>query len=169
MSNPANLKTLAQFVLLGDPSCTPCQVDPAADTATIAEIGAKALAVRDLADEVIDEEAQRKSARGAQHAAGVAAAAASSRPGPPADVAPKLGARIRALAEERGISSRTIHVVSTSGGVHFRSTAKAQAIERKVAVVIDDTQSTKDHRRVKLMVAYIIDDKIGRVEEIESR
>jgi hypothetical protein len=172
MSSPANLKTIAQFILLGDPSCQACLV-PAAPAAAAVETGeaeAKAMVLRATQESVLDGESDRKARRVALHGEGLAAGAAASRPGPLLDMAPKLAARLRALASDHGIEASDLHLIGTSGGAFYRSAVKNLEADRRIAVVIDRSSSNMaPGPSIKLMIAHIMGDAITRVEMSESR
>lgn len=124
MADPVNVKTLAQFILLADPSLQPCQ-----DVGPGAEADPK----------VVDFAAARKTRRVALVAADQAAADCSGFPGKrvlrPSRTLHDL---VRKLARKRGFRARrqdinSFHVV---GGAHYRLEMKARQVEQKVVLVI---------------------------------
>jgi hypothetical protein len=165
MSNPTNLKTIAQFLLLGDPSCQPCQsTDPAAQNdsqvtvATSTTEGSPELA--------------RKAIRVALDAAGHAAAATATRPGRRRAPLPQpVMEQVQQLAQRRALATDRITVLKVTGGATYRAVSKALDGERKVAVVVDRNAKSEVRPQpfIRVLVAHILNDRIVRVEETERR
>ena len=62
-------------------------------------------------------------------------------------------------------------LLSTAGGRLYRAATKAIGVERKVAVFVDrrDGDADRPGPAVKLLIAYVTDERIVRSELIESR
>ena len=125
MEDPVNVKTLAQFILLADPSLQSCR-----DVGPEAEADAK----------VIDFSAARKTRRVALVAAGQAAADCSGFPGKkvlrPSRTLHNL---VRKLARKRGFRAHTqdissFHVV---GGARYGLEMKARGVQEKVVLLVE--------------------------------
>jgi hypothetical protein len=161
MEDPVNLKTLAQFVLLGDPSLQPCptQVPDAKELA-----------------EFVDESAARKMRRVALVAAGKAAADSSGFPGKRvARRAKKLHGVVQKLARQRGFRARSqdlaaFHVV---GGGTYGKELKARGVEQKVLMLVEEHKTggakavdlPKGLRNVRILVAHAQDNRVTSLTE----
>jgi hypothetical protein len=167
MANPANLKTIAQFLLLGDPSLQPCAISSANIDASEPNVGAKTMALNFLD---FDPAAGRKARRTALHSLGLAAGASATAPGPPTVLTKGLQAQIRTIAEAQGLDVKSMASFAVTGGSLHRAAAKALDDKRKVAVAIDRRdEPTRPAPFVRLLVAHIEADRLVRVETIESR
>jgi hypothetical protein len=115
MSDPVNLKTIAQFLLLGDASLHPCAVKDTAEAT--------------LLTEAIDPATQRKSARAALVNNGQAVAATASALGRAvasgATAHRQVQDRVRALAKGQGLENPKVATYHVSGGRASRHGAKA--------------------------------------------
>jgi hypothetical protein len=125
MEDPVNLKTLAQFILLADPSLQPSLGD---------QPHAKA------ASAVIDPAAARATRRVALTAAGKSAASSSGFPGkkiarPPAN----LNNLILKIARKRGLraGAKNLEAFQVVGGDDYGEEMKARGVEQKVFMVVD--------------------------------
>ncbi|NDW02934.1 C25 family cysteine peptidase [Jiella pacifica] len=167
MSTPVNLKTLAQFVLYGDPSLHVTL--PASDGSQEEDDDAFAA----LSDEV-DGKIARKARRMALDSDGRAIASAATFAGTPADVPAETERRLREIARSHHfvIEPKVYHV---SGGSGFRATAKRLGRERKVAIAVERaetpfrTDTGVELPSYRAFVAHIMDDGLTRVEISESR
>jgi Peptidase family C25 len=122
MEDPVNLKTLAQFILLGDPSLQPCLIET---------VPAKAVAG------IIDYGAAREIRRAALAASAKAAVESSGFPGKAARPSPKLHSQVHRLARRLGLpvarkNVQSFHIVA---GANYRQELKARDIEHKVVMV----------------------------------
>jgi hypothetical protein len=130
MEDPINLKTIAQFILLADPSLQICDND---------RPDSKAVAA------VIDHSAARATRRVALTAAGKAAADSSGFPGKKVDRMPKnLHDLVRKIARQKGFRANgnmeAFHVV---GGEDYGKEMKARGVEQKVIVVIEHKEQPR--------------------------
>jgi hypothetical protein len=161
MSDPSNLKTIAQFLLLGDPSLRPCR------TADVPGSSAK------LADEeaMPDPGADRKARRLALHGEGLAASASASWPGELAQASQELLGRLRDIAQKKGMEAKDIVILDAAGGRLFARAQKDLGIDRKVAIIVDREENVPERpgSLVKLMVAHIVGDRLVDVRQSESR
>lgn len=171
MSNQLNLKTLAQFQLLGDPSLHPviAQEDQPADVA-VADADAVPKTIR-LGPEA--EVSERKYRRLVLDSEGRAAASAATKLGrsrqAPGGALAAFVARTRAL----GMKSEP-KVFSVSGGSSIRATNKAFDVRRHVAIIMDETKCVDDTGRelfssCKAMIGHMLGDTVFLIEECESR
>ncbi len=164
MEDHVNLKTLAQFILLADPSLQPCQ-----DIGPTAEADPK----------VVDVAAARKTRRVALVAAGHAAADCSGFPGKKV-LRPSraLHDLVQKLARKRGFRARkqditAFHVV---GGARYGLEMKARGVEQKVVLLVErraSTKVTKKERKVlpqtHILVAHAQDNRVTEIAEYVSR
>jgi len=174
MSSPANLKTLAQFILLGDPSLHPCTAaadgpDAAAEQDAPGTMQAATAAV--AASEVLAPVQDRKMRRLALHGVGLALGASATKPGSEVEITKTMRDRLSELARAQGLAPKEITMLTTSGGTLYNLAAKAAGLDRKVAVVVDRTERLEFQPgpSIKLMVAHIIGDRIVKMEVSESR
>ena len=167
MSNPANLKTVAQFLLLGDPSCQPCQP---ADFGP-EQAGTKGIGTATSADDD-DAGLARKARRVALGGAGRAVASTATRTGQRTSLPRPILEHVERLARERAVAIDALTVLEVTGGATYRAASKALSQEeRKVAVIVDRNATTDERRKpfIRLLVAHIVGDRIVRVEETERR
>ena len=102
MSSPANLKMLAQFILLSDPALRPCAAPDQAGVAVSEETGAiaaKGISAALTEQEVVEPAQARKLRRVALHGLGLALGASASKPGPVVEIGASL---LRQLGDSRG-------------------------------------------------------------------
>ena len=165
MEDPVNLKTLAQFILLADPSLQPC-LDAGKD--------AKATAA------VIDQATARETRRVFLSVNGKAAADASGFPGKKVvRPAPKIHRLVHKIARQRGLRVRpndveAFHVV---GGDDYAKEMKARGVEQKVFVVVDHQEPSRKARQKKgsvlpvtrVLVAHAQDNRVVEVAEYVRR
>jgi Peptidase family C25 len=158
LSDPSNLKTLAQFLLLGDPSTTPC-IAAAHDSPT------KGL----IEDVAADDRAQRKARRVQLASAGLAIADGKAVPAGPGRASKSVMDRVRAVAVSKNYTQPKEALFAVAGRSDFRSMLKAKSVSETVMVV-----STKDDAPPKIhayrhLIAHLIGDGIASIEEIVSR
>jgi hypothetical protein len=171
MEDPVNLKTLAQFILLADPSLQPSLGDQAA---------AKAAAA------VIDPSAARETRRIALTAAGKSAASSSGFPGKRIARPPTaLHKLILKIARKRGLrAGRTnIEAFQVVGGEDYGKEMKARGVEQKVIMVVEHKQpAAKASAKARLtarksaalpttriLVAHAQDNRVVEVAEYVRR
>ena len=161
MEDPVNMKTLAQFLLLGDPALQPCLIETPDARA---------------ASKVIDYAAARRTRRVALSAAGKAAADSSGFPGKKIVRPPKvLHNLVRSVARRRGFRARTddidsFHIV---GGAQYGNEMKARGVEQKVVVVTDHRKDGAGRRNgaplIRILVAHAQDNRLIHVAEYVRR
>ncbi len=159
MEDPVNIKTLAQFLLLGDPSLHACAVP--AKTAN-------------LEMESVDDNAARKVRRVALAAAGKAAADSSGFPGARTDMSQELKGIVQKIATERGFKAAQMAAFQIVGGLDYGKEMKARKVKQQVVVMTDHTQSEKSKEAVKLpqtriLVAHAQDSRVVQVSEYIRR
>lgn len=165
MSAATNLKTIAQFLLLGDPSVCPAAVEKAQLDATGAV--PKGMPVP------VDEAGERKSRRILLASQGESIASAATRPGR------RLGGksagvdRFAEIARAQGMPN--FEVFSVSGGEAFQAAKAAMGGDRKIVVAtMEAVHKVKDQFNenfvtYRVLIGHIIDDSLFNVEECESR
>jgi hypothetical protein len=165
MEDPINLKTLAQFILLADPSLQPCLSD---------RPDAKAVAA------VIDQSAARATRRVALVVAGKSAADSSGFPGKKVVRPPiKLHNLVLKIARQRGIRAgrKNVEAFHVVGGEDYGKEMKARGVEQKVFVVIDhkEPRRTTGERgstvlpMTHVLVAHAQDNRVIEVAEYVRR
>jgi hypothetical protein len=180
MADPRNLKTLAQFVLLGDPSVVPVDNQPQPLIATNADAGVDVAAPMATAKEIFgglattgDARSGRELRRVSLKSEGMAVASAATYLGRPARSAGAAMDRIKAIAKERGFSGQ-VSLFNVNGGPSFRLAAKSMGRKQQVAVACkteehQDSKSGAKHILVRVVVAHILGDGIVAVDESVSR
>ncbi|HLY79294.1 MAG TPA: C25 family cysteine peptidase, partial [Caulobacteraceae bacterium] len=166
MADPSNLKTVAQYILLGDPSSQPC-VAPSAHGMTAATDFLNA----DVSAAVMDPGLQRKSRRKALESEGFAIEATASRLGQEIAGSTALLDQLRQLATQRGVAAPTVTVLEVTGGDLFLRAVKDLGGEQRVATVVETSPAAPGWRgpSIKLLVAHIVGERIVSVEHSESR
>lgn len=164
MEDPINVKTLAQFLLLGDPSLHPCTVDT-----PDAKSGAKD----------IDDGAARSARRVALVAFGKAAADSSGFPGKRIASPPKkLRDLVHKIANERGFRAKTedIEAFRIVGGENYGKEMKARKVGQQVVVVTDHVAAgakgaakASKLPKTSVLVAHAQDDRMIKVVEYVRR
>nr|WP_249159006.1 C25 family cysteine peptidase [Bradyrhizobium tropiciagri] len=155
MEDPVNLKTLAQFLLLGDPSLQPCL-----------SAGPKA----------INHSAARKTRRVALTAAGKAAFDSSGFPGKRIVRPPKaLHDVVRKVAREKGMRAgredlESFHIV---GGEDYGAEMKSRKVQQSVFVVTNSKRPSGKRPKhipdIHVLVAHAQDNRLIRVEAYVRR
>jgi len=163
MEDPVNVKTLAQFILLADPSLQPCRdVGPEAGTDA----------------KVVDDDAARKTRRVGLVAAGHAAAHSSGFPGKHLRRPPRaLHDLVRKLARKRGMRIRDIRSFQVVGGANYGLEMKARGVEEKVVMVMDHRpapasggkRKSKILPQTRILVAHAHDNRVTEIVEYFRR
>lgn len=147
MEDPTNIKTLAQFILLGDPSLHPCMPETNG----------------------IDVGKARQARRIALAAAGKAAMDCSGFPGSKIRVIPKqLAANFTKLAAKRGFDTKSARAVafSVEGGADYGKGLKALDVEQQVLVITNHRDGTAAKLpQTRVLVAHAQDDRIIQIIE----
>ncbi len=161
MADPVNLKTLAQFILLGDPALRPCPAEKEKD------------------DAAIDEKSRRKRIMLDTASEGKAIAAAATVVGDKVRGSPKVTQALRKLALDRGFKNPSIQVLNVTGGSAFRAFAKAKNVTTQVAVATAKHDRSEPETRserspytlpaYRILVAHTLDHGIVKIDEYESR
>ncbi|MET4315703.1 C25 family cysteine peptidase [Bradyrhizobium sp. RT4b] len=177
MSDPVNLKTLAQFVLFGDPSIVPVAVTPGqAPAGAVAAADAPAASAKDLFNALStgdDASSARKSRRMALKSEGSAVASAATFLGRQVRTTDAVKARVEAVAKQRGFSG-SVELFNVDGGATFRRVAKSAGRQPRIAVTTQlevhvDGISGSKHTLVRVLVAHILGDGIVSLDESVSR
>lgn len=161
MEDPVNLKTLAQFILLADPSLQLC---PAEQKGAVADAP------------LVDGGAARAVRRIALAAAGKAASDSSGYPGkrlasPPS----RLRASVLRIAKERGFraSAKNLAAFQVVGKGNYGAAMKERRATQKVLMLMEHDQATthmpKGLRRTRVFVAHAQDDRLVGVAEYVRR
>jgi hypothetical protein len=162
MEDPVNVKTIAQFMLLGDPSLHPCRIQ-----------GARAEAVEGL-----DENAARTTRRIFLTAAGHGARDMSGFPGKKvARPSKDLHDHVRKIARSRGfrVKSKAIDFFYVVGGDDYAKEMKRRGVDQKVAILAESkavklgARGKKDGVQVRVLVAHAQDNRLIEVKEYLSR
>lgn len=175
MADPTNMKTLAQFVLYGDPSVVPVQDQPPAAVALGAGADAGPSA-KDMFSAVVtqgDARSGRRARRIGLKGAGESLASSATHVGPAVRTGSAAKDRIQDIAKARGFLGEVL-VFKVGGGRAFTQAAKALGREQQVAVASQTEQhydggSGTRHTVVRVLVAQILGDGIVAVNEAVSR
>jgi hypothetical protein len=159
MTDPTQLKTLAQFLLLGDPSVVAC-------AATKQYSATKGIAA---AASPADEVSQRKARRVVLASAGLSIAGAKAVPQKKGKVPPAVRARVLAIAKERGLGDGTPTMLGVRAAPNYAAASKARALKESVMVVSKRKDAPNGIVVVRHLVAHIVDKGIASVVEVVSR
>jgi hypothetical protein len=165
MEDPINLKTLAQFILLADPSLQPClpvSKDPKAEV------------------KVIDYAEARETRRVFLSVYGKAAADASGFPGKKLVRPPhNLRSLVHKIARDRGLRARreNVEAFQVVGGGDYGKEMKARGVEQKVFVVVDHREPSRGARKkegatlpvTRVLVAHTQENRVIEVAEYVRR
>lgn len=121
-----NLKTIAQFLLLGDPSLHPCNEDP--DDA----------AIKQLADPSVARRIRRMELAALGKSAGESSAFGASKQRNPGG---KLAARARSIARKLGVKPQKIESFDVSGGPLYRNSMRSQEFRPRMVVVSEKSRA----------------------------
>lgn len=159
LTDPTNVKTLAQFLLLGDPATVPCLVSkPHTPTRGIIE-----------GDAEIDGVAQRKVRRVMLASIGASIIDAKAVLAGPGQASERAKQKIRAAATQRGYKNPKETIFATSGGSNFLKAADASAVKISVMVLTERQEAPPNVIAVRHLIAHIVDDGVVSVEETVSR
>lgn len=158
LTDPTNLKTLAQFLLLGDPSVTPC-ISP-----TDVAVGYNVAAW----ERVEDATAQRKMRRVTFESRGNSIARGKAVLAGPGEASAAVQERVRTIARERGYRDFREAIFAVRGGSDYLSAAKERAVEENVIVVSDRFEAPSYIVAIRILVAHIIGEGITSIEETVS-
>jgi hypothetical protein len=165
MEDPVNLKTLAQFILLGDPSLQPCLVDaPDAKNAS----------------RTVDYSAAREVRRVALTVAGKAAADSSGFPGKKIARPPKnLHNLVQKIARQRGfrVTGEDIEAFDVLGGAGYGKEMKARGVKQSVVVVTQHTvargkaaaKRPKGLPDIHILVVHAHDNRVVEISDYVRR
>jgi hypothetical protein len=180
LADPVNLKTIAQFILLGDPSVHPCPAEPAAVPGTLI---AKTMPTS------AGDPAARADRRMELIALGKATALASAFLGKRI-VRPRktLENLVREIAGEKHFRIDSLAAFEVSGGPIYREAMKLQEATAKVFVLASNladgakaiaksggaaqkevTEGARGVTLMRILVAHAHDDRIVQVAEYVSR
>jgi hypothetical protein len=165
MEDPINLKTLAQFILLGDPSLQPC--------------GAEGKEAKENV-KVVEPAAARETRRIALVAAGKAASESSGYPGKKLLRPPKrLHTLVRKLARQRGFRAAPQNIVAFQvvGGGNYGLEMKKRGVEQKVLMLIEHAKlrgraakaMPKGLQQTRVFVAHAQNNHLAEVAEYVRR
>jgi hypothetical protein len=162
MEDPVNVKTLAQFILLADPSLQPCQ-----------DVGPEA----EADPNIIDFRAARKTRRVALVAAGQSAADCSGFPGKKIlQPSRTLHELVRKLARRHGFRARKRDISSFQviGGARYAAVLKARGVKEKVVLVIEHRPALAKKKgkilpQTHILVAHAHDNQITKIAEYFRR
>ncbi|MFG1213201.1 C25 family cysteine peptidase [Xanthobacter flavus] len=165
ISTPTNLKTLAQFVLYGDPSLRVVEAAPGGLVAEAAGDDDDILAS--------DQESSRKLRRVALKSDGIAIAQSATYALREAgiDGNRKAVERFETVARQRGYNGKPT-VFSVSGGSSFRTASKLMDRAPQIAVIVEETTGNGTEGKIPryhVLTAHILGDGITAIEECESR
>lgn len=166
MSGATNLKTLAQFVLYGDPSLVLVDV-PNEDRAPELAIVEQAGGGGKLAGSP-DGRSMRKQRRVEAVSEGKALADSASKPGPRLEKNGSALERVRRLAKDYGFTAKP-ETFSVTGGAKYRAASKALDRQQRVVVFTERQTSEWSGSAYRVMVAHMLDDGITAVEISDSR
>lgn len=166
MEDPVNLKTIAQFILLADPSLEACK----AERSKVAAEHAK----------VVDHEAARETRRVFLAAAGKAAAASSGYPGRKLARAPKkLHNVVRKLSRQKGFRAHesVLSAFDVVGGGYYGEEMKARGVKQKVVMLLEHDKPRgrsaggmpEGVRTTSVFVAHAHDDRVVEVAQYIRR
>jgi hypothetical protein len=157
-----NLKTLAQFVLLGDPSLHPCAEDDRAERHII-----------EVTDHSTARAIRRMELAAMGKAAGDSAAFAGRKMRRPS---PKLARRVLTIARQFGVRDGKLETFESSGGPLYRDAMRTQDFKPSIHVVskifrpnTEVIAGRKRTPRVEAVVVHGYGDQIARVAYYVSR
>ena len=160
MENPVNLKTLAQFVLLGDPSLQPVRSEPRPNGFS----------------KYVDLRETRKTRRIALAAAGEAAASCSGFPEKKLAFGKiKLHRLVRKIALQRGfkVGADAVEAYQIIGRYSYANQMKARNVKQNVFVVMQQRERPQKTAsgvpRTRILVAHTENDNLTDIFEYVSR
>jgi hypothetical protein len=156
-------KTIAQFILLGDPSLHPCLEDDAAD---------------DLLTQMADQKTARRIRRMELAALGKSAGEAAAFGGKPGrKPSGKIANKARSIARKLGVRPHNIVSYDVSGGPLYRSAMKSQKFQPRMIEMSQVSKPIKEmvagrqqiRHRVKAVVVHTHEGVIARVAHYVSK
>jgi hypothetical protein len=182
MASPVNLKTIAQFLLLGDSSLQPCEIIPPKSISPrlVPVGGSPPIPVQTAAD----IESQRKVRRISLVNNGIAVAETASQRGEriaPSDIARD---RILSIAQARGFRKAEFDMFEMDGRATLRSEAKSKSlggdVNERIAVMTEvrsrtgspgakDLVASEADTNIHVLIVHMLGDGIATVEQCESR
>jgi hypothetical protein len=165
MEDPINLKTLAQFILLADPSLQPCRAE--------GREGAENL-------RFVDQVAAREMRRVALVAAGRAAAESSGFPGKKLTRLPKgLKNMVLKLARQKGFRGHVRNLVAfqVAGRGNYALEMKVRDVEQKALMLMEHAKPRgkaaraipKGLQQTRVLVAHVQDNRLVEIAEYVRR
>jgi hypothetical protein len=162
MEDPANLKTLAQFMLFGDPSLHPCRA--AGTRKVIAEQGGEAAA------RAIRRIFLRAAGQNAADSSGFTGKKVVRRP-------PNLHKQVTKIARQRGFRARPqeIDFFEVVGGKDYGRELRARGVQQRVIMLAEVDRSRLPPKseykgpRIRVLVAHAHDNRLIDVTEYVSR
>jgi peptidase C25-like protein len=156
-------KTIAQFILLGDPSLHPCLEDDAAERQ-----------IKDIADPQTARRIRRMELAALGKSAGEAAAYGGAKNRKPSGTIAK---RAKAIARKLGVRPHNIESYDVSGGPLYRGAMRSQEFRPKMIVVTQQSRPVTTEvgdkklirRRVKAVVVHTHSGGVARVAHYISR
>jgi hypothetical protein len=157
-----NLKTIAQFILLGDPSLQPCQED--ADDKKI----------ESLTDQSTARRIRRMELSALGKSAGESSAFGGKKERNPAK---KLATRAKSIARKLGVKPQKIESLDVSGGPLYRNSMRSHEFRPRMVVVSEKSKPTRrtagEHKRpirdIKAVVIHTHNGGVARVAHYISR
>lgn len=177
MADPTNMKTLAQFVLYGDPSIVCVNALPPVGAAVavgqaVEEVLTTAKTIFEKIIDRDDERSGRKARRIGLKGIGETLASSATHIGEVVQASSIVRKRIQEIADARGFGD--IELFKVGGGRAFRQAAKAIRGNQQVAVASQtethyDERSGTKHLVTRILVAQVLGDGIVAVNETVSR
>lgn len=158
-----NLKTISQFILLGDPSLHPCQEDDPAERE-----------ISNLADKSVARRIRRMELAALGKAAGESSAFGGRKKRSPAK---NLAARAKSIARKLGVRAGKLESFDVSGGPLYRGSMRSHDFRPRIVVVsqtskagVRPARGKKSGRpEVKAVVIHTHSGGIARVAHYVSR
>jgi len=156
-------KTIAQFILLGDPSLHPCVEDDAAD-----------LQLKEMADQKIARRIRRMELSALGKSAGEAAAFGGRKGRKPSG---NLAKKAKSIARKLGVRPHNIESYDVSGGPLYRGAMRSQKFQPRMIEVSQASPPIKEivdgkpniRHRVKAVVVHTHGRGIARVAHYISK
>ena len=159
MTDPTNLKTLAQFLLLGDPSISPClPEDSTSATQGLMQVVGAA-----------DSSAQVKSRRIALANESLAVAGGKAVCSGEGEASEAAKTKVRAIAAARHYDEPKETLLGVTGGADFKRLSKAKDVTQTVMIISTKMPAPPHIIAYKHLIAHLIDDGVASIREIVSR
>jgi len=164
MTNPMNLKTLGQFLLLGDSSVCPC-IPPKEVAESQASLST---------GDVEDAKAERKLRRISLTSTGNSISDGKAIPVRDGDLSEAVKTRVRAIARDRGYNPQAEVIFSVRGNADYRRAMKEladkkTALVERVMVLTERRSAPPNVIDIRHVVAHIVGEGIASIEESVSR